>query len=198
MDDMTSKNAGQNKNYYEILQVNPTANAEVIHAAYRTLMSSLKKHPDLGGDPSEAKTINEAYDTLRDPIKRSSYDDRLKENRAKGGVATSRVAWVEDDERRRVPRRYTDTPVNLCVGHDHRWFKGKALDMSMLGMRLQSERPMRIGQTVTIMGQNAASQAIHAKVRWARMFHPSIFERVYEFGVEFAEPVEDIDQRLNI
>jgi curved DNA-binding protein CbpA len=198
MGDMASKNADQNKNYYEILQVNPTANAEVIHAAYRTLMSSLKKHPDLGGDADEARTINEAYDTLRDPVKRSNYDDRMKADRARGGVATSRVAWVEDDERRRVPRRYTDVPVNLCVGHDHRWFKGKALDVSILGMRLQSERPMRIGQMITIVGQNSTAQAIHAKVRWARMFHPSIFERVYEFGVEFVEPVEDIDQSLQI
>lgn len=186
-----------NKNYYEILQVNPKANAEVIHMAYRTLMSTLKKHPDLGGDSEEAKEINEAYDTLRDPIKRSYYDDRLKTQRTEG-IATSRVEWVDDDERRRVPRRYTEATVNLCVGHDHRWFRGKTVDVSMLGMRIQSEKPVRIGQLVTIMGQNPATQAMHGKVRWARMFHPSIFERVYEFGVEFSEPVDDIDQRLQI
>lgn len=187
----------KNKNYYEILQVNPKANAEVIHIAYRTLMTTLKKHPDLGGDSDEAKAINEAYDTLKDPVKRSYYDDRLKQARTKG-VATSRVEWVEDDERRRVPRRYVEAAVNLCVGHDHRWFRGRAVDVSMLGMRLQAEKPVRIGQLVTIVGRNTAAQAIHGKVRWARMFHPSIFERVYEFGVEFTEPVDDIEHRLQI
>lgn len=187
----------KNKNFYEILQVNSTANAEVIHAAYRTIMSKLAKHPDLGGDPEEAKLINEAYDTLRDPIKRSYYDDRLSNCRA-NGMATSRVEWVDDDERRRVPRRYTDAQVNICVGHDHRWFRGKTVDVSILGMRVQAEKPVRIGQLVTIAGQNTTTQAIEGKVRWARMFHPSIFERVYEFGVEFAEPVEDIEQRLEI
>jgi DnaJ-class molecular chaperone len=160
-------------------------------------MSQLKKHPDLGGDPEEAKNINEAYDTLRDPIKRAYYDERLNNDRAKG-MATSRVEWVEDDERRRVPRRYVDSSVNICVGHDHRWFKGKTVDVSMLGMRVQSEKPLRVGQTVTIAGQNTTTQAIEGKIRWARMFHPSIFERIYEFGVEFTQPVEDIDQRLEI
>jgi len=189
--------AMNDKTFYEILEVNRNANGEVIHAAYRALMSSMKKHPDLGGDPEEAKLINEAYDTLRDPTKRSYYDNRLKSGRARG-MATSRVSWVDDDERRRVPRRYSDAVVSLCVGHDHRWFRGKAVDVSMLGMKLQSEKPLRIGQLVAIAGQNTTAHAIHGKVRWARVFHPSIFERVYEFGVEFTEPVEDVDQRLNI
>ncbi len=187
----------KNRTYYEVLEVNHAANAEVIHAAYRALMSSLRRHPDLGGDPEEAKLINEAYDTLRDPIKRAYYDERLKNDRGKGAAA-SRVAWVDDDERRRVPRRYVDAVVNLCAGHDHRWFRGRAVDVSLLGMRIQSEKPLRIGQLVTIAGRNTTTPAIHGKVRWARMFHPTIFERIYEFGVEFTEPVDDIDQRLQI
>lgn len=185
------------KTYYEILEVNRAANAEVIHAAYRALMSTMKKHPDLGGDPEEAKVINEAYATLRDSNKRAYYDEGLKDDKARGR-ATGRVEWVDDDERRRVPRRYVDASINICAGHDHRWFRAKAVDISILGMKLQAEKPLRIGQLVTIAGQNATTDAIHGKVRWTRMFHPSIFERVYEFGVEFTEPVEDIDSRLQI
>lgn len=188
---------GNNRTYYEILEVNRSANAEVIHAAYRALMSTMKRHPDLGGDPEEAKVINEAYATLRDPDKRAYYDQRLKSDDA-GGRATGRVEWVEDDERRRVPRRYVDANVSLCAGHDHRWFKARAMDVSILGMKIQAEKPLRIGQLVTIAGQNTTTDAIHGKVRWTRMFHPSIFERVYEFGIEFTEPVEDIDSRLQI
>lgn len=191
------RDMSKQKNYYEILEVNSSANGEVIHAAYRALMSTMKKHPDLGGDTDEAKIINEAYDTLRDASKRSYYDKRLKGDGVKSR-ATGRVEWVDDDERRRVPRRYVDANVSLCAGHDHRWFKGRAVDVSILGMKLQAEKPLRIGQLVTIAGQNTTTDAIHGKVRWTRMFHPSIFERVYEFGIEFTEPVEDIDSRLNI
>ena len=187
----------KNKTYYEILEVNRTANGEVIHAAYRALMSTMKKHPDLGGDPEEAKVINAAYATLRDPDKRAYYDEGLKGDKT-AGRATGRVEWVDDDERRRVPRRYVDASINICAGHDHRWFKARAVDVSILGMKLQAEKPLRIGQLVTIAGQNAAADAIHGKVRWTRMFHPSIFERIYEFGVEFTEPLEDIDARLQI
>jgi len=186
-----------NKTYYEILEVNRNANGEVIHAAYRALMSTMKKHPDLGGDPEEAKIINEAYATLSDENKRAYYDERLKSDAAEGR-ATGRVEWVEDDERRRVPRRYVDSNVSLCAGHDHRWFKVRAIDVSILGMKIQAEKPLRIGQLVTIAGQNTTTDAIHGKVRWTRMFHPSIFERVYEFGIEFTEAVEDIDSRLQI
>ena len=191
------RDMSKQKNYYEILEVNSSANGEVIHAAYRALMSTMKKHPDLGGDTDEAKIINEAYDTLRDASKRSYYDERLKDDGVKSR-ATGRVEWVDDDERRRVPRRYVDANVSLCAGHDHRWFKGRAVDVSILGMKLQAEKPLRIGQLVTIAGQNTTTDAIHGKVRWTRMFHPSIFERVYEFGIEFTEPVDDIDSRLNI
>lgn len=187
----------KNKTYYEILEVNRAANAEVIHAAYRALMSTMKKHPDLGGDLQEAQLINEAYDTLRDPDKRAYYDERLKGDRAPSR-ATGRVEWVDDDERRRVPRRYVDASINICAGHDHRWFKARAVDVSILGMKVQAEKPLRIGQLVTIAGQNTTTDAVHGKVRWTRMFHPSIFERVYEFGIEFVEPVDDIDARLQI
>jgi hypothetical protein len=67
--------------YYAELQVNPSADREVIDAAYRQLMK--KYHPDrAGGDPARvaihhqrAKTINEAYSVLRDPAQRQMYDD---------------------------------------------------------------------------------------------------------------------------
>jgi hypothetical protein len=187
----------KNKTYYDLLQVNPSADTQIIHAAYRALMSSMRKHPDLGGDPEEATTINIAHETLTDPVKRSRYDEELKSHHAYER-ATSRVAGVDDDERRRVPRHEIDAPVNICVGHDHRWFSGWTIDASLLGMKLQAEKPVRIGQMVTIIGKNSAAQAIHAKVRWARMFHPTIFERIYEFGVEFLEPIDDIETRLDL
>jgi len=65
------------RNYYRILQVQPDAPPEIIRASYRTMMRELKRHPDLGGSTSEASIINEAYETLSDPERRSAYDDEL-------------------------------------------------------------------------------------------------------------------------
>lgn len=58
--------------YYEVLQVHPRAEAEVIAKAYRALM--LKYHPDHAGATERAQMINEAYEVLGDPRKRAAYD----------------------------------------------------------------------------------------------------------------------------
>lgn len=66
------------RNYYRILQVQPDAPVEVIRSSYRTLMQTLKAHPDLGGDTELAAVINDAYATLSDPTKRKAYDEKIK------------------------------------------------------------------------------------------------------------------------
>ena len=65
------------RNYYRILQVQPDAPPEIIHASYRAMMRELRRHPDLGGAASEAALLNEAYETLSDPVRRSAYDEEL-------------------------------------------------------------------------------------------------------------------------
>ena len=63
--------------YYKILNVSPNASESEIKKAYRSL--SFKYHPDKNPDPSVAeqyKLINEAYETLNDPQKKSQYDNR--------------------------------------------------------------------------------------------------------------------------
>jgi len=60
--------------YYELLQVHPTANISIIKKAYRTIMLELKEHPDLGGSEEKSKLLNEAYNILCDPAKRYEYD----------------------------------------------------------------------------------------------------------------------------
>jgi len=63
------------RNYYRILHVQPDAPDEIIRSSYRTLMTTLRRHPDLGGDHLTATIINEAYAVLSDPEKRTAYDD---------------------------------------------------------------------------------------------------------------------------
>jgi curved DNA-binding protein len=62
--------------YYKILQVHPTAEPEVIEAAYRRL--ARKYHPDVNRDPAAAqrmRDLNEAYELLSNPVDRASYDE---------------------------------------------------------------------------------------------------------------------------
>lgn len=65
------------RNYYRILHVQPDASLAVIRASYRTLLQTLRAHPDLGGDHWNAALINEAYATLRHPARRRKYDADL-------------------------------------------------------------------------------------------------------------------------
>ena len=73
----------EDKNYYDWLEISKKASPEVIEKAYKALVK--KYHPDLQeGDKRESeeiiKKINEAYDVLSDPIKKSDYDSTLVDN----------------------------------------------------------------------------------------------------------------------
>lgn len=62
------------KDYYNLLGVPRTATQEDIKKAYRKLAHQY--HPDKqGGDDIKFKEINEAYQVLSDPKKRSNYDN---------------------------------------------------------------------------------------------------------------------------
>src|ERR671933_2527267 len=72
--------------YYRVLRVDPRAEPEVIHAAYRKLAAMY--HPDVDPSPdakSRMVEINQAYGILRDPDARAAYD------RARG-IAARRAA----------------------------------------------------------------------------------------------------------
>lgn len=63
------------KNYYDILGVGKDASADEIKSAYRRLAKQY--HPDINkeaGASEKFKEINEAYECLSDPQKKSNYD----------------------------------------------------------------------------------------------------------------------------
>ncbi len=64
------------KDYYQTLGVSRDASQDEIHRAYRKL--ARKYHPDVNKDDPDASQkfseVNEAYEVLKDPEKRSRYD----------------------------------------------------------------------------------------------------------------------------
>ena len=62
--------------YYELLEVERTADHKTLKSAYRKL--AMRYHPDRNPGDAESeskfKAINEAYDCLKDPQKRAAYD----------------------------------------------------------------------------------------------------------------------------
>src|SRR5688572_8813818 len=65
--------------YYQVLGVRYSATHDEIKRAYRRL--AVLYHPDKNPDPAAEnmfKNINEAYDVLGDPVKKSKYDLRMQ------------------------------------------------------------------------------------------------------------------------
>lgn len=60
--------------YYSVLNIPKTASVDEIKKAYRKL--AMKHHPDRnGGDDTQFKKVQEAYDVLSNPTKKQQYDN---------------------------------------------------------------------------------------------------------------------------
>ena len=64
------------QDYYDVLEVEPTASFEQVKAAYRR--KALRHHPDRGGSHSEMVSINEAWEVLSNADLRRQYDEQRK------------------------------------------------------------------------------------------------------------------------
>jgi len=84
--------------YYELLEVERTADDKTLKSAYRRL--AMQWHPDRnpGDTAAEArfKAINEAYDCLKDPQKRAAYD-RFGKAAFQGGGGGGHGGFGPDD-----------------------------------------------------------------------------------------------------
>lgn len=69
-------------NYYDLLQINPRAEIETIERVYRIMAA--RYHPDnqQTGDADRFRLLTEAYQMLRDPVKRRDYDKQFEVNPA--------------------------------------------------------------------------------------------------------------------
>ncbi len=63
------------KNLYEELGLNKNATKSEIKSSYRNLVK--KHHPDAGGEKERFLAIQNAWETLNDPLKKEQYDKTL-------------------------------------------------------------------------------------------------------------------------
>ena len=75
------------RNYYVVLGVASTESGEGIRSAYRDLAKQL--HPDHIGPAGSAnfRELTEAYDVLRDPLRRRQYDEALQAQRGERRIS---------------------------------------------------------------------------------------------------------------
>lgn len=110
------------RDLYELLQVSPTADPDVIAAAWRRLAA--RAHPDAGGDPGRFQELEHAYATLSDPAKRAAYDlDRRRAAEASAGADSTMTIAAPAPA---TPVPFTDPagPVAAApgIGGGHGWW----------------------------------------------------------------------------
>lgn len=81
--------------YYDILDIRPTAGPEEIKAAYHRAARSA--HPDAGGTAGTFRLVAEAYRTLSDPHLRAAYDARADRDSTLAGPAGFGTTSAEPD-----------------------------------------------------------------------------------------------------
>lgn len=121
------------KSHYQLLQVDPSADLDVIAAAHRVLASRL--HPELdftGIQEYRRKELDRALAVLTDPEKRRAYDEQL----AAQGVGASEAGLSAAAER-----------VAVGPGHGRQGYT--------LGERMRATDTSRLGQTQLDFGRYA-------------------------------------------
>ncbi|MEO8029070.1 MAG: DnaJ domain-containing protein, partial [Bryobacteraceae bacterium] len=65
-------------NYYDLLQISPHAEGETVERVFRIFAK--RYHPDnpVTGDAERFLKLQEAYETLRDPVRRAEYDRQFE------------------------------------------------------------------------------------------------------------------------
>lgn len=84
-------------NYYEVLEVSPSASFETIERVFRFLAKRF--HPDCSenGDTTRFSQIVEAYETLRDPEVRAAYDVKFESQKCETAAVVREAGMANND-----------------------------------------------------------------------------------------------------
>lgn len=133
----------EERDYYEVLQLHPNAEPEVIESAFRRL--ALKYHPDKGGSNERMAELNRAYAVLSNPEQRGAYDAAWLQSSVPGtGEANNSAASDAPGDSAPAP----PTAVAVPPGSPFRWLLvipaalvGSLLSMWILGWILSKYGP---------------------------------------------------------
>jgi curved DNA-binding protein CbpA len=169
--------------YYEMLRVSPNADLQLIESAYEILTQRYQPGNTETGDAQSFASLNEAYQVLRDPEGRASYDRRRRE--------TSQFAWntfeqsqsaqgVDDERRKRqgilslLYRRRINRPempgMTLREFEDQLGMPAEKLDFAFWFLK-ESQCIQRTAGgiiSITLKGVDAAEELIERRVERRR------------------------------
>ena len=133
--------------YYEVLQLSPSANEETVERVYRLLAK--RYHPDnqATGDAEKFTDLREAYVVVSDPEKRASYDSQYDENRS------------------RVWQIFEDASVYDGPEHDRRVFHG-ILSLLYVARRRDVRNPGLEGSDQYFVGRVTLGRRRTVRHRW--------------------------------
>ena len=134
-------------NFYEVLGVKSDAASSEIKRAYR--QRSLETHPDRNKDPNAHEQfiqVGRAYETLKDPAKRASYDQtRRWRTQQREQHAEKHTDEGQYERWRPPPRSQPDEPYNMDDAlKTFRSFFGHAVEVlgeSQLDRLLEADSP---------------------------------------------------------
>jgi curved DNA-binding protein CbpA len=165
--------------YYELLQVAPTADTEIINAAYKRL--AIKYHPDSGSvnkSEEKMKLLNEARDVLTDSTKRAIYDDRWQDEQDK--KTKIKVAKALLDQ-----KKYSEAKA-ILLGVDHptarKWIA--QIDKKLIEQEQAAERKAT--------GASSARQSAYSPPSQ----NPSSRYNFDFFEPDFIKPIDPIEQEI--
>jgi len=163
--------SGSNLTYYEILEVDINASQEEIKRKYRLLIQIF--HPDKrsGEKPeitnyldTKLKAINQAYETLGDPVKRSRYDQILAQ---KYGQNTSGKASQSSGYNGYTNKNWENYGKNEKSNAKHSYTVGSTIHFGKYDWQIfdvKDEKALLIAQDVTHV--NMAYNKDRVDVTW--------------------------------
>ena len=99
------------KNFYDELGIKKNASKNEIKSSYRTLVK--KHHPDAGGEKERFIAIQNAWETLNDPIKKEKYDKQLYALRTFSGELNEN--WEEKFNSKKYHSSIKDKEVETWI-----------------------------------------------------------------------------------